>query len=310
MVNVLTMYMPLLRGLLKLVGVRPQAVEIEPGTVLRFWIPSDDQTTSNASKKPNKPAVVFVHGFALDGILTWQFQVLALARDYAVYVPDLLFFGESITDRTERKVVFQAECVAKGLKKLGVEKCTLVGMSYGGMVGFKMAEMYPDLVESMVVSCTAMVMTESISRACLKRIGFSSWPEYLMPDTVKGVKEMLRIATYKLPWLPDFVHRSILEVMFGNRKERLELLDELIVSDKDFTVPHFTQKIHLLWGRDDIIFNMEEACNLKDQLEGKATLQYIGNAGHLAQSERPFAYSKHLKNILASLHDGGRRKQQ
>ncbi|KAJ6346000.1 hypothetical protein OIU78_008619 [Salix suchowensis] len=177
-----------------------------------------------------------------------------------------------------------------------------------------------------------MVMTESISRACLKRIGFSSWPEYLMPDTVKGVKEMLRIATYKLPWLPDFVHRSILEVMFGNRKERLELLDELIVSDKDFTVPHFTQalaclsdpvhdnpllpislcqlKIHLLWGRDDIIFNMEEACNLKDQLEGKATLQYIGNAGHLAQSERPFAYSKHLKNILASLHDGGRRKQQ
>ncbi|KAF9676021.1 hypothetical protein SADUNF_Sadunf09G0095100 [Salix dunnii] len=318
MVNVLTMYMPLLRGLLKLVGVRPQAVEIEPGTVLRFWIPSDDQTTSNANKKPNKPAVVFVHGFELDGILTWQFQVLALAREYAVYVPDLLFFGESFTDRTERKVVFQAECVAKGLKKLGVEKCTLVGMSYGGMVCFKMAEMYPDLVESMVVSCTAMVMTESISRASLKRIGFSSWPEYLMPDTVMGVKELLRNATYKLPWLPDFVHRSILEasnlfylhVMFGNRKERLELLDELVVSDKDFTVPHFTQKIHLLWGRDDIIFNLEEARNLKDQLEGKATLHLIENAGHLAQSERPFAYNKHLKNILASLHDDGKRKQQ
>ncbi|KAB5541444.1 hypothetical protein DKX38_014418 [Salix brachista] len=308
MVNVLTMYMPLLRGLLKLVGVRPQAVEIEPGTVLRFWIPSDDQTTSNASKKPNKPAVVFVHGFALDGILTWQFQVLALARDYAVYVPDLLFFGESITDRTERKVVFQAECVAKGLKKLGVEKCTLVGMSYGGMVGFKMAEMYPDLVESMVVSCTAMVMTESISRACLKRIGFSSWPEYLMPETVKGVKELLRIATYKLPWLPDFV-------MFGNRKERLELLDELIVSDKDFTVPHFTQPkrstplLIIDLDLDTVVTGSGINCGFS-QLEGKATLQYIGNAGHLAQSERPFAYNKHLKNILASLHDGGRRKQQ
>ncbi|CAK7329693.1 unnamed protein product [Dovyalis caffra] len=274
MVNVLTMYMPLLRGLMKLVGVRPQAVEIEPGTVLRFWVPSDDQTTSNTKNKPNKPAVVFVHGFELDGILTWQFQVLALAREYAVYVPDLLFFGESVTDKTDRKVAFQAECIAKGLRKLGVEKCTLVGMSYGGMVSFKMAEMYPDLVESMV-----------------------------------GVKELLRIATYKLPRLPDFVYKSILEVTFDNRKERLELLHELVVSDKDFIVPHFPQKIHLLWGGDDVIFNMEEARNLKEQLEGKATLQYIENAGHLVQSERPFAYNKQLKKILVSLHEGRKKEQ-
>ncbi|CAK7329695.1 unnamed protein product [Dovyalis caffra] len=102
MVNVLTMNMPLSRGLMKLLGVRPQAVEIEPGTVLRFWVPSDDQTTSNTKNKPNKPAVVFLHGFELGGILTWQFQVLALAREYAIYVPDLLFFGESTTDKTDR----------------------------------------------------------------------------------------------------------------------------------------------------------------------------------------------------------------
>jgi pimeloyl-ACP methyl ester carboxylesterase len=212
MVNVLTMYMSLLRALMKLVGVKPQAVEIEPGTVMRFWVPSD-QTTSNTKNKPDKPAVVFVHGFELDGILSWQFQVLALAREYAVYVPDLLFFGESITDKKERKVAFQAECTAKGLRKLGVEKCTLVGMSYGGFVCFKMAEMYPDLVESMVVGCTVMAMTESISRAGLERIGFSSWSEYLMPDTVKGVKDLLLVATYKLPWMPDFVFKSILEVL-------------------------------------------------------------------------------------------------
>ncbi|PNT41422.1 hypothetical protein POPTR_004G155800v4 [Populus trichocarpa] len=307
MVNVLTMYMSLLRALMKLVGVKPQAVEIEPGTVMRFWVPSD-QTTSNTKNKPDKPAVVFVHGFELDGILTWQFQVLALAKEYAVYVPDLLFFGESITDKKERKVAFQAECTAKGLTKLGVEKCTLVGMSYGGVVCFKMAEMYPDLVESMVVGCTVMAMTESISRAGLERIGFSSWSEYLMPDTVKGVKDLLLVATYKLPWMPDFVFKSILEVMFDNRKERLELLQELVVSDKDFIVPRFSQKIHLLWGGDDIIFNMEEARNLKEQLEGKATLQFIENAGHLVQSERPSAYNKHLKKILASLHEDGKKK--
>jgi pimeloyl-ACP methyl ester carboxylesterase len=44
------------------------------------------------------------------------------------------------------------------------------------------------------------------------------------------------------------------------------------------------------------------------QLEGKATLQFIENAGHLVQSERPSAYNKHLKKILASLHEDGKKK--
>lgn len=31
------------------------------------------------------------------------------------------------------------------------------------------------------------------------------------------------------------------QIMFDNRKERLELLQELVVSDKDFIVPRFSQ---------------------------------------------------------------------
>ncbi|CAK7329694.1 unnamed protein product [Dovyalis caffra] len=299
MVNTLSLYKPLLHGLMKLAGVRPQAVEIEPGTVINFWLPNE--TTAK-----NRPAVVFLHGFGFDGILTWQFQVLALAKKYAVYVPDFLFFGDSITDKTERSPAFQAECMAKGLGKLGVEKCTLVGLSYGGMVGFKMAQMFPNLVESMVITCSVMALTESITRAGQQRIGFSSWSEYLIPETVKGVKKLLDIAFYKLPWVPDFVYKDILEALyFDHRKERHELLEALIVKDKDFTVPHFTQRIHLLWGGDDIIFDMEEVRDLIELLEGKATLHCIERAGHVVELERPFVYNRQLKNILASLYVEG-----
>ena len=155
---------------------------------------------------------MFIRGFGLDGILTWHFQALAVAKDYSVYVPDLVFFGGSITDKTDRSVKFQAECMSKGLRKLGVEKCTLVGLSYGGMVSFKMAEMYPDLVESMVVSCSVMALTESISNAGLERIGFSSWADYLLPVSVKGVETLLQVASYKLPKLPNCIYKDIFEV--------------------------------------------------------------------------------------------------
>ncbi|KAJ6368671.1 hypothetical protein OIU78_001114 [Salix suchowensis] len=220
-------------------------------------------------------------------------EVLALANKYAVYVPDLLFFGDSTTDKSERSPAFQAECMAKCLRKLGVEKCTLVGLSYGGMVGFKMAEMYPNLVDSMVITCSVMALTESITRDGLQRIGFPSWAQYLIPETVEGVKTLLG--------------RCFLQAMYiDHRKERHELLEDLIVKDKNFTAPNFTQRIHLLWGGDDIIFDKTEARNLIELLQGKATLHCIERAGHLVELERPFVYNRQLKKILASLHEDGR----
>jgi pimeloyl-ACP methyl ester carboxylesterase len=210
----LAMYMSLLRVLLRLVGVRSQVVEIEPGTLVHFWAPAENPNkTKIHNQAKRKPAVVFLHGFGFNGISTWQFQMLALAKDYAIYVPDFLFFGGSFTDKTERSPAFQAECMAKGLKKLGVEKCTLVGLSYGGMVGFKMAEMYPDLVDSMVVTCSVMALTESITRAALERIGFSSWAEVLIPETFEGVKKIAELCTYKSLAMPDFFYRDIFQVI-------------------------------------------------------------------------------------------------
>ncbi|KAL0378139.1 UNVERIFIED_CONTAM: hypothetical protein Sradi_3119400 [Sesamum radiatum] len=257
MVNLVAAQKPLLHGLMKLAGIIPHTVEIEPGTVMNIWVPSETvkkpQKTKTsaadgdiATAKPAKPVVVLVHGFAAEGIVTWQFQVGSLTKKYSVYVPDLLFFGGSITDNPDRSPTFQAECLVKGLRKLGIERCTVVGFSYGGMVAFKMAELYPELVEALV--------------------------------------------------------------MFNNREERAELLEGLVVSTKDTSIPNFRQRIHLLWGENDQIFNLELAQNMKEQLGDKATFQGIKKAGHLVHLERPCVYNRCLNQFLASLHADEARK--
>ncbi|WMV20953.1 hypothetical protein MTR67_014338, partial [Solanum verrucosum] len=135
----------IIHGLMKAVGMTSQLVEIEPGTTMHFWVPTESIHPNN--KLSNKPPVLFVHGFFANGIMTWLFQILSLSSNFAVYVPDLLFFGYSVTTRPERSTSIQAECLAKGMMKLGVEKFSVVGLSYGGMVGFKLAQMYPHMVE-------------------------------------------------------------------------------------------------------------------------------------------------------------------
>ncbi|KAJ6896642.1 hypothetical protein NC651_022741 [Populus alba x Populus x berolinensis] len=300
----LAMYMSLLRVLLRLAGVRSQVVEIEPGTVVHFWAPAENPSkTKIHNQAKRKPAVVFLHGFGFNGISTWQFQMLALAKDYAIYVPDFLFFGGSVTDKTERSPAFQAECMAKGLKKLGVEKCTLVGLSYGGMVGFKMAEMYPDLVDSMVVTCSVMALTESITRSALERIGFSSWAEVLIPETFEGVKKIAELCTYKSLAMPDFFYRDIFQDMFINhKKERVELLEALQVKDKDFYIPHYP-RIHLLWGEEDETARGQSDVALRR--EGRACGS-IGTTVRLQQAtqENPclFAYLMKRAQTVMTAH--------
>ncbi|KAH0468118.1 hypothetical protein IEQ34_003151 [Dendrobium chrysotoxum] len=319
MVNFVEAQKPLLHALVRLAGLRQLTVEIHPGTFMSFWVPKDkipkkstnkeivpvgktsdvNKNKKKAEGKKEKPAVVLVHGFAAEGIVTWQFQVGALTKLYSVYIPDLLFFGASSTTAAERSPEFQADCLAVALDQLGVQRCTVVGFSYGGMVAFKMAEARPDLVNSMVVSGSVTAMTDSISAETMERLGFSSSKELLLPESVKGLKALLKVATYKKLWFPEFLHRDYLKVMFTNRNERAELLEGLVRSNKDAQVPILPQKILLLWGENDNIFNLELAKNMKDQLGDNATLQSIEKAGHLVHLERPCAYTRHLKNFLA-----------
>lgn len=204
-----------LHGFMKLAGLTPVTLEIEPGTIMNIWIPKETIIKVDGKNQyvpPMKPVVVLVHCFAMDGIFVWFSQVLALTRKYSVYVPDLLFFGGSTTNRTERSVSFQAEFLAKGMEILRVDKMTLVGSSYGGMVGFETAKLYPNLVQSMVVSAAVVELTDSLSGESLKQLGVSSWSELLLPETMEGFKRMLTGGAHKLPWIPGFIYNGIFEV--------------------------------------------------------------------------------------------------
>ena len=90
----------------------------------------------------------------------------------------------------DRSPGFQAECLVTALRKLGVEWCTVVGFSYGGMLSFKMAEALSDSV---------ITMTDSISVTALERIGVKSSAELLLLESVKGLNLPESIKGLNLP---------------------------------------------------------------------------------------------------------------
>ncbi|CAM0952939.1 unnamed protein product [Alopecurus aequalis] len=277
-------------------GLRQRAIAVDDaGTVMNFWIPEHRKVP----EEKRKHAVVLVHGFAGDGMMTWGFQVGALAKGgYDVYVPDLVHFGGSTTPSPDRSVAFQARCIAAGLRKLGVvERCTVVGFSYGGMVAFQMAADFPCLVRSVIVSGAVVSYTAAVNDALIGRFGVGSMTELMMPDTLRGVTRIFTTAFYKKPWLPRRLLKDFQKVMYINRRERGEML-EAMVDKAALPAPVFKQNILLLWAENDNFFPLDLGKKLKEELGEKATLRTIRKAGHLAHLERPCVYNRCLKKFL------------
>jgi 3-oxoadipate enol-lactonase len=102
-------------------------------------------------KGRGKP-VVLIHGGQLDRRM-WDAQFDEFAKRYRVIRYDLRGFGKS---SAPSKPFSNHEDLHALLRRLQVEKATLVGLSLGGAVAVDFALMYPNEVDSLVLVCPGL----------------------------------------------------------------------------------------------------------------------------------------------------------
>ncbi|KAH6773376.1 hypothetical protein C2S52_003739 [Perilla frutescens var. hirtella] len=265
----------------------------------------DDQTTMHflapAHRKFNKPNLLMIHGYG--GNSKWQFvyQVASLAESFNVYIPDLLFFGKSYTNRTNRTEAFQAECVAAGLRRLGVERCSVYAISYGGFVCYRMAEMHPELVEKAVIVSSGVGCTKSQKGEQLKSVGIDV-VDLLLPREPAGMRRLVELSVYKsnpLRWAPDFVLEEFIDTMCNtNRKEKQELVEHLLANSEECKIRPLSQEILLVWGDKDKIFPLSFAYQLQRNLGPKSSLEILRDTGHAANFDAPDSLNDLIKGFI------------
>ncbi|CAK9876674.1 unnamed protein product [Sphagnum jensenii] len=332
-------------------GLRPQLVHLmdSNNTTIHCWVPWRRTGTNNKSeeeeeeeeeacggigsvlenkkrKKKKKPALMLLHGFAPNALLCWENQIAAFVRDFDVYVPDLLFFGNSTTtqqreqqgeekQRQRWSEAFQAECLMHMLQVLGVQQkqnnnnnqqqqeLHVLGTSYGGMVAFRMAELYPTLVSKVVFSSSGICMSPTNNDEMLARNNLSHVSQLLLPSTVQQMRVGVATAIYKQNRIPDFLLRDFVEVLYEeNRAERKQLLDDMVIGTPEaFPLPQLTQKFLVVWGEYDEIFNISLAYELQKHLgTQRAEMVVMKNCGHAPQIENPREYNCIILNFLQS----------
>src|SRR6185503_696173 len=98
------------------------------------------------------PAMILIHGF-ISSNLVWSDVFLPLAEaGFRVIAPDLPGYGYSDKPNDGRYTInAQAHAVLRLMDRLGIEKATIVGASYGGAVAATIALDYPERVERLVL---------------------------------------------------------------------------------------------------------------------------------------------------------------
>ena len=249
----------------------------------------------------NAPPIILIHGFISSNLL-WSATLLPLARaGFRVIAPDLPGYGYSDKpDDAEYTIASQARNVVGLMDRLGIEKATIAGASYGGAVAATMALEYPERVDRLVL--VGAVTNDDAKKkilmriSCLPVIGDIATPLYLgsrwflrkrMQNMYrrmgKPINERMVASRHHLLATAN-THRAMIRTARRWSANRIQREASLI-----------RQPTMLVWGDNDDHIPLSHATKLRDALPN-ARLIVFRNCGHLPPAE----YPKQFVEVLAT----------
>ncbi|CAN0918365.1 4,5:9,10-diseco-3-hydroxy-5,9,17-trioxoandrosta-1(10),2-diene-4-oate hydrolase [Linum grandiflorum] len=277
-------------------GLSEQTIDTDSTTTIKFWGPS--------SHNIEKPTLVLIHGFGPVAVWQWGRQVQSFAPHYNLYLPDLVFFGESYTTSSRRSEVFQAETVAALLENVGVKRYSVVGTSYGGFVAYHMARMWAERVDKVVIASSGVNMRHKDNEELVKRGKVETISDLMLPQTPTQLRALLDVAANRnLRLVPAFILRDFVHKLYADkRNEKLELLKGLTLGQDDsVNLSPLRQDVLLIWGEEDKIFPVRMSHELKGLTgEKNVKLEIMKKASHVPQIEYPTKFNAIVKTFLSS----------
>ncbi|KAL1366104.1 hypothetical protein AAHE18_03G336200 [Arachis hypogaea] len=273
-------------------GLKSTTTDLGHGTLMHCWVPK--------SHNQSKPSLLLIHGFGANAMWQWNHFLPSLTPRFNVYVPDLLFFGDSFTTRPERSESFQARCLMGLMEAHGVSKMSAAGLSYGGFVLYSMAAQFPERIEKVVLCCAGVCVEEKdVDGGISKLKSVDEAVSLLIPQNPQKMKELVRLTFVKpIKLLPSCFLNDFIRVMCSNRIQRKELLEALIKGRKLSDLPKISQPTLIIWGEQDQLFPLELAHRLKSHVGENAELVVIKNAGHALNVEKPKEMAKNINSFL------------
>jgi len=254
------------------------------GAELEYW--------SGGSGAP----LVFLHGFGPPAHWQWSGQVEDFAGHHRLIVPNLLWFGDSIDHEPAFTLDRQAEVLSALLEHLEVQHPTIVGISYGGFVAYRLAQLTPERVASLVLVASPVgVYGRHDYAQLLARHHVEDAVELFIPDDGDDVERLIDLVYWRKRHVPDALDEAAAAVLYADhREERAALLRNLVGSmeaSQGGDVPRLPTLV--VWGEHDTVFPLPLGRKLAAKLQ--AELFVIPKARHGPNIEHTAVFNRILR---------------
>ena len=249
------------------------------------------------------PTVVLIHGFS-SSTLVWSKVFLRLAdAGFRVITLDLQGYGYSGKPHNgEYTIESQARMVVGLLEKLGIERASVVGSSYGGAVAATCALDYPNRVRELVL-VGAVANNDPTKYLLLRLFALPVIGDFVAPLLI-GSRTLLRrrmkrvyerhqlmvderrVEARHRPLRTANVQRAIVRTVRRWEAERIERDAHLI-----------KQPTLLIWGDNDPDIPLPNGEHLNRLIPGSRLIVFR-NCGHLPHEEYPIGFTEVVADYL------------
>lgn len=239
----------------------------------------------------SEKVILLLHGWGAN-ITLFNATIKDLSNHHKVYALDMPGFGDSEEPPCSWNVDSYVDFVIEFIRKMNIQKLSILGHSFGGRVIIKMVNRndLPFAIGKLILIDSAGILPKRSTKQKLKvrffklakKVVSNKLMVKLFPDALENLKSKFGSDDYKNA--TPIMRESLIKVV----NEDLEPL-----------LPNIKQSTLLIWGEKDTATPISDA-EIMEKLIPDAGLVRIKNAGHYSFLEQPNLVNRVLESFLIS----------
>ena len=249
------------------------------------------------NKETNAIPVVLVHGFSVPSYI-WD-PTFKLLSDNGYFVISLDLYGRGFSENVDEIYTDElfANQVIELLQKLNVDSARFLGLSNGGRVISKIADIDPSIVEELIyVASSGFKYVEELNDKSVSEIEVSNFIKNNYPTISEGQLLDFKYPEKHFGW--DIKYEELLKykgfakALISTRKNHYTM-DSIHIKIQNSDIP-----VSTIWGDSDQVVLYKDFEKRIDSILPKRKEFFILDSGHLPHMENPNEFNKILLSIL------------
>ncbi len=222
-------------------------------------------------------SLLILHGWGGSSNSWIEVQEILANEGFKVIIPDLPGFGKTTSPPVAWSVEDYSNFILNFIKKIGLERVTLMGHSFGGRISIKFTTLCPERVKKLIL-CASAGLKHNLSFKQKIIYNLARFGNFLFSKRpLRRYKDVFSNFFYFLVRRRDY--HKLKRVMKSS-------FQKIVIEDLKATLPKIKAKTLLIWGEKDKSVPLEDGYIMKEEIP-QSVLEIIPKAGHTLNLEEP-----------------------